>query len=136
MSFKCLDCGIISNNPNDEAHKYCGACHKLIEDDFSFEKTDTGHNEEFGSPEMSMIVRKTIAEYDLEPDEIFALVFLANGRGHFMTLEAPADKVKFIDGRQLDLEQTNHVLVMTKTNSKQVAIHTYREVNLTQGAKT
>lgn len=135
MTFKCPKCGRVSHNPNDAIEKYCGSCHAFFDDNFSFDKVDTGHQEAFGSPEMAYVVRKTIAEYSLEPDEIFALVFLANGRGHFMTLDAPANKVKFLDGKQLNLEQTTHLLVMQNSKSKQVAIHIYRELDLTKGIR-
>lgn len=28
----CLVCGMTSYNPNDVKHKYCGNCHKFLED--------------------------------------------------------------------------------------------------------
>lgn len=27
---KCLDCGLISHNPNDALEGYCGNCHKFL----------------------------------------------------------------------------------------------------------
>ena len=32
MSFTCPDCKRTSHNPNDEANRFCGACHKFFDE--------------------------------------------------------------------------------------------------------
>ena len=34
MSYTCPNCGKVSHNPNDETHRYCGACHRFEGDRF------------------------------------------------------------------------------------------------------
>jgi hypothetical protein len=34
MSYTCPRCGMVSHNPNDEKHRYCGACHEFEHDEF------------------------------------------------------------------------------------------------------
>jgi hypothetical protein len=31
--YTCPYCGMVSHNPNDEANRYCGACHQFAERD-------------------------------------------------------------------------------------------------------
>jgi len=33
IPFRCSCCGIVSHNPNDREHGYCGACHWFTGDD-------------------------------------------------------------------------------------------------------
>lgn len=44
MSYTCPTCGRTSQNPHDEANKYCGHCH-VFEDDIATRR----HMEEWGS---------------------------------------------------------------------------------------